>query len=99
MTNHNSIQNAPAVGVNLSNQTLLNTLQNENISCSEQVNKSNQIFQEVLYLTRLMSGYHEFVHNCFLSHPDLENLTLSAEAIQLDIDKRLKSILQMTSDS
>lgn len=95
MTNRNSIQNASVTGVNHSNQTIASTHQNENISCLEPLVNSNQLFQEILYLTRLMTGYHQFVHDCFLSHPDLEDLTLSAEAIQLDIDKRLKDILSM----
>ncbi|UYZ83346.1 hypothetical protein MTZ49_12190 [Entomomonas sp. E2T0] len=99
MTNHNSIQNTSATGVNHSAKTVLSARQYENISSLEQLNKSNEIFQEVFYFIRLMSGYHQFIKDCLLTHPDLNDFTLSVEAIQLDIDKRLNSILQLVTSS
>lgn len=95
MTIHNSIQNTPNAGVNHSDKTVLSARQYENISCSEQLDNSKQIFQEIVFLMNMMSGYHQFVYSCFLSRPDLEKFTLSVDAIQLDIDKRLNAILEM----
>lgn len=99
MTTYNSIQNLSDTGVNNSVKAPLNLLENENTSSSEPPNDRNKIlFEQLLYLNRLMCGYHEFVDACFLSHPDLQNLSLSTEAIQLDIDKRLKNILKLATN-
>ena len=99
MTTHNSIQNLPTSGVNNSTITPSILVQNENISCLTSNNKRNEILlDQLLYLNRLMMGYHQFIDACFLSHPDLHNLSLSTEAIQSDIDKRLKDILTLISN-
>lgn len=99
MTTHNSNQNLSATGVNNSIKASLNLLESENISSLDTINDRNKIlFEQLVYLNRLMCGYHEFVEACFLSHPDLQNLSLSTEAIQLDIDKRLNSILELATN-
>lgn len=99
MTTHNSNQNLSVTGVNNSVKAPLNLLENENISSLDLINDRNKIlFEQLVYLNRLMCGYHEFVEACFLSHPDLQNLSLSTEAIQLDINKRLKSILELATN-
>ncbi|AZS50095.1 hypothetical protein DM558_04580 [Entomomonas moraniae] len=99
MTTYNSTQNLSDIGVNNSVKAPLNLLENESISSSEPPNNRNQILvEQIIYMTPMMTDYHQFVGDCFLTHPVLDDLSFSTEAIQLDIDKRLKNILKLATN-